>query len=87
MRTRPSGVRLRRIASALDPGQWRTVLAMTVVVVGLHVVGFALLFLVVAPHGYSLGASGAFTVGVGITAYTLGMRHAFDADHIAAIDN
>ncbi|HEX4751676.1 MAG TPA: HoxN/HupN/NixA family nickel/cobalt transporter, partial [Solirubrobacterales bacterium] len=47
----------------------------------------ALLFLVVAPHGYSLGASGAFTVGVGITAYTLGMRHAFDADHIAAIDN
>jgi high-affinity nickel-transport protein len=28
-----------------------------------------------------------FTVGVGITAYTLGMRHAFDADHISAIDN
>jgi high-affinity nickel-transport protein len=26
-------------------------------------------------------------VGVGITAYTLGLRHAFDADHIAAIDN
>ena len=28
-----------------------------------------------------------FGVGIGITAYTLGMRHAFDADHIAAIDN
>ena len=25
--------------------------------------------------------------GSALTAYTLGMRHAFDADHIAAIDN
>lgn len=29
----------------------------------------------------------AFGIGVGLTAYTLGLRHAFDADHIAAIDN
>jgi high-affinity nickel-transport protein len=28
-----------------------------------------------------------FGVGLGITAYTLGLRHAFDADHIGAIDN
>jgi high-affinity nickel-transport protein len=27
------------------------------------------------------------SVGIGLTAYTLGLRHAFDADHIAAIDN
>jgi high-affinity nickel-transport protein len=39
------------------------------------------------PHHYRLGASGAFAIGTGVTAYTLGMRHAFDADHIAAIDN
>nr|WP_233471136.1 HoxN/HupN/NixA family nickel/cobalt transporter [Paraburkholderia caribensis] len=26
-------------------------------------------------------------MGIGITSYSLGMRHAFDADHIAAIDN
>ncbi|HEY2436677.1 MAG TPA: hypothetical protein VGH93_05815, partial [Solirubrobacteraceae bacterium] len=26
-------------------------------------------------------------IGVAVTAYTLGMRHAFDADHISAIDN
>ena len=26
-------------------------------------------------------------VGVGLTAYMLGVRHAFDADHIASIDN
>ncbi|MFT3864480.1 MAG: HoxN/HupN/NixA family nickel/cobalt transporter [Solirubrobacterales bacterium] len=84
---RPSSGRSRRIASRLDPGQWRALAAMAAVIVGLHVVGFGLLFLVVAPHDYSLGASGAFTVGVGFTAYTLGMRHAFDADHISAIDN
>ncbi len=40
-----------------------------------------------APSHYHLGSTGAFTVGVGVTAYTLGMRHAFDADHISAIDN
>ena len=34
-----------------------------------------------------VGSSGAFTVGLGLTAYTLGLRHAFDADHVAAIDN
>ncbi len=26
-------------------------------------------------------------MGIGVTAYTLGLRHAFDADHITAIDN
>jgi high-affinity nickel-transport protein len=53
----------------------------------LHAVGFFLLIAVIAPHHYRLGTSGAFTVGLGLTAYTLGLRHAFDADHIAAIDN
>jgi len=79
--------RLGRLRGALDAGQWRAVAGMAAVIVGLHLVGFGLLFLLVAPNEYSLGASGAFTVGVGFTAYTLGMRHAFDADHIAAIDN
>ncbi|HEY6646667.1 MAG TPA: HoxN/HupN/NixA family nickel/cobalt transporter, partial [Mycobacterium sp.] len=52
-----------------------------------HVAGFFILLALVVPHGYSLGASGVFGLGVGITAYTLGLRHAFDADHIAVIDN
>jgi high-affinity nickel-transport protein len=77
----------RRIAASLDAGQWRTLAGMAAVILGLHLVGFFLLLVIVAPHGYSLGTSGAFSVGVGIAAYTLGMRHAFDADHIAAIDN
>jgi high-affinity nickel-transport protein len=56
------------------------------VVVGLHAVGFGLLFLAVIPAHLSVGDAGVFGVGLGLTAYTLGVRHAFDADHIAAID-
>jgi high-affinity nickel-transport protein len=52
----------------------------------LHVVGWGLLVGVVAPQEYRVGGQ-LFGVGLGVTAYTLGMRHAFDADHIAAIDN
>jgi nickel/cobalt transporter (NiCoT) family protein len=73
--------------SGLDLGQRRTVGLMFAAVAGLHVLGFAMLLGLVAPNHYRLGASGTFTVGIGLTAYTLGMRHAFDADHIAAIDN
>jgi nickel/cobalt transporter (NiCoT) family protein len=71
----------------LTTSQWRTVAMMAAVVIGLHAVGFFLLIAVIAPHRYHLGATGAFAVGTGVTAYTLGLRHAFDADHIAAIDN
>jgi nickel/cobalt transporter (NiCoT) family protein len=60
---------------------------MGVVVAALHVLGFASLIALVAPRHYQLGTAGAFTIGVGVTAYTLGLRHAFDADHISAIDN
>ena len=52
----------------------------------LHVLGWGLLAVVVAPHGYEVGGK-MLGIGLGLTAYTLGMRHAFDADHIAAIDN
>jgi nickel/cobalt transporter (NiCoT) family protein len=79
--------KLRRFWSSLDRGQRRTLVLMGTVIAALHAIGFGILLLVVAPHHYSLGSGGAFTVGIGITAYTLGMRHAFDADHIAAIDN
>jgi high-affinity nickel-transport protein len=42
---------------------------------------------IVAPAHYQVSSTQAFGIGLGLTAYTLGMRHAFDADHIAAIDN
>ncbi|TIC85700.1 HoxN/HupN/NixA family nickel/cobalt transporter [Nocardioides sp. GY 10127] len=61
---------------------------MTAVVVLLHAVGFGVLVLLVAPAHLSLGGEHpVYTVGVGLLAYTFGLRHAFDADHVAAIDN
>ena len=52
----------------------------------LHLVGFGALVMITAPHHYQVGAQ-VFGIGLGVTAYTFGLRHAFDADHIAAIDN
>ncbi|NKQ58165.1 HoxN/HupN/NixA family nickel/cobalt transporter [Amycolatopsis sp. K13G38] len=60
---------------------------MAAFVVVLNVLGWGVLTLLVVPEHYSLGSSGVFGIGLGVTAFTLGMRHAFDADHIAAIDN
>ena len=56
-------------------------------VVLLNVVGWGVLILAVAPQNFSLGSSGVYGVGLGVTAFLLGVRHAFDADHIAVIDN
>ncbi len=65
----------------------RSIAGMSLFVLLLHVVGWGVLVLAVAPHDYQLGSTGVFGVGVGLTAYMLGVRHAFDADHIASIDN
>ena len=51
----------------------------------LHVLGWGLFAIAVAASAGPSAAS--LTIGAGVTAYGLGMRHAFDADHIAAIDN
>lgn len=50
------------------------------IIVMLHVLGWGTLLLYVAPR-YPV------MVGLGGLAYTFGLRHAFDADHISAIDN
>jgi nickel/cobalt transporter (NiCoT) family protein len=82
-----SAGRLGRVRAALTRGEWAAVIMMTLVVLALTVVGWGLLIGVVAPHHYRISSTQVFGVGLGVTAYTLGMRHAFDADHIAAIDN
>jgi high-affinity nickel-transport protein len=89
-RAQPGGARLRLAAFRRDLSRAdrRSLAAMTSFIVLLHVLGFGLLFGVIAPQHYQLGGDHpVFTVGVGILAYTFGMRHAFDADHIAAVDN
>jgi hypothetical protein len=58
------------------------VVALFAAIALLHVVGFGTLLLVVAPHHYRVGQQ-IVVFGLGITAYTFGLRHAFDADHIA----
>jgi nickel/cobalt transporter (NiCoT) family protein len=70
------------VRERFDRRDVRTVAVMACVVLGLHALGFGLL-LALAPHHASAGLA----VGTGLTAYTLGLRHAFDADHITAIDN
>src|ERR1700743_460137 len=78
--------RISRISSSLTPREWAGAGAMSAAVVGLHVLGWGVLLAIVVPHHYSIGTQ-TFGVGLGLTAYTLGARHAFDADHISAIDN
>lgn len=60
---------------------------MAAFVLFLNVLGWGVLIGLVAPGEYQLGSQGVFGVGLGVTAWLLGARHAFDADHIAAIDN
>src|SRR5256886_5919144 len=59
---------------------------MAATIIGLNVLGWGMLAAVVGGH-YHITRTEIFGFGTGILAYTLGMRHAFDADHIAAIDN
>ncbi|MDT9696578.1 MULTISPECIES: HoxN/HupN/NixA family nickel/cobalt transporter [Streptomyces] len=78
---------VRRIRGALTPREWARAGGLAAVILALHVIGWGTLLLVVVPQNFDLGDQGAFGIGIGVTAYVLGMRHAFDADHIAAIDN
>ena len=77
---------LTRLVQSWNRRDWVEFGALATAIVALHVVGFGSLLLLVAPHHYQVGTQ-VFGVGLGITAYTFGLRHAFDADHIAAIDN
>src|SRR5262249_41399048 len=64
--------------ASLGGQERRSLTAIGTAIVSLHLLGFGALL---------VSRGGALTIGIGITAYTLGLRHAFDADHISAIDN
>jgi high-affinity nickel-transport protein len=77
----------------LKSGRWRLarkerirLAGMAAVVIGLNVIGWSLLAAALGAHLH-VSETKVFGFGTGVLAYTLGMRHAFDADHIAAIDN
>ncbi|MFF7791107.1 HoxN/HupN/NixA family nickel/cobalt transporter [Streptomyces sp. NPDC007991] len=75
-----------RVRTSMTRQEWTRAGGMAAVIVALHVIGWFTLVVIVAPEHHAIGTQ-SFGVGIGVTAYTLGMRHAFDADHIAAIDN
>jgi nickel/cobalt transporter (NiCoT) family protein len=79
--TAPQG-RYQSLKRAFSQGEWRKITMMMVTIVALHVAGFGILIAFVVPGHYK-----GFGIGLGVLAYTLGLRHAFDADHISAIDN
>jgi nickel/cobalt transporter (NiCoT) family protein len=82
---RASG-RIRAVRATVTRREWASLAAMAAAVVVLNVVGWGLLAAAVGQH-FHLSQTKLFGFGTGVLAYTLGVRHAFDADHIAAIDN
>src|SRR5438105_12404356 len=70
---------LARVARSFDPAERRRLGAFLGGVVTLHVLGWGALF--------AYGLSHPAFLALGGVAYTFGLRHAFDADHISAIDN
>ena len=73
---------IRQSFAAMTRQERTRVITMFGVIAGLHVLGFFVFFACVVPSHYK-----GLGIGVSILAYTLGLRHAFDADHISAIDN
>src|SRR5438093_7200816 len=70
---------MTRWTKVLTPREWLRLGGFGGAIALLHLLGWGL-FLYYSRHNAALA-------GLGTLAYTFGLRHAFDADHIAAIDN
>ena len=68
------------VVRVFDQGERRRLGGLLGAVAALHIVGWGGMLLYVAPRYPAM-------LGLAALAYTFGLRHAFDADHIAAIDN
>ncbi len=73
---------LRVSFAGLSPNERLRVIGMYGTILALHALGFFVFIAFVVPAHYK-----GLGIGVSVLAYTLGLRHAFDADHISAIDN
>src|SRR5215468_8248010 len=71
---------------ALRPGERARLAVMAAVILLLNACGWAIFVFTVMPHHFQYAKLGV-GLGVAVTAWTLGLRHAFDADHLSAIDN
>jgi high-affinity nickel-transport protein len=72
--------------------EWGRLVAMFALILAINAAGWGIYVLRVMPHHFDykgVGGSSGLGVGLGVavTAWFLGFRHAFDADHISCIDN
>jgi nickel/cobalt transporter (NiCoT) family protein len=77
---------------ALAVREWARLTAMFAVIFAVNALGWGIFVLYVMPHHFDYRGEGdskglGVGIGVAITAWLLGFRHAFDADHISCIDN
>jgi len=84
--------RAQIIRTALNPREWGRLIAMFAFIALVNAAGWGIFVLYVLPHHFDYkgeGGSQGLGVGIGValTAWFLGFRHAFDADHISCIDN
>src|ERR1700729_4522817 len=84
--------RIRRARTALTGGECGRLALMYLFILAINAAGWIIYVGYVMPHHFDYqGEGGSRGLGVGlgvaITAWFLGFRHAFDADHISCIDN
>lgn len=84
--------RLRAARQDLTGREWGRLILMFLFIGALNAAGWGIYILCVMPHHFDykgVGGSRGLGVGLGVavTAWFLGFRHAFDADHISCIDN
>ena len=75
----PGATAPRRRMRAFTPAEWLRLAGLYGSIAALHALGWSLYLYYAAAH--------PALVGLGLVAYMFGLRHAFDADHIAAIDD
>ncbi|GAA4399390.1 Nickel transporter NicT [Tsukamurella soli] len=78
--------RLGEMRRGLTPRERHRMIEMFLVIVAMNGFGWGIFVCAIMPHHFRYTGLG-LGIGVALTAWTLGARHAFDADHISAIDN
>jgi high-affinity nickel-transport protein len=79
MQTKPKGLERRSGRWSFSGSEWARLGGFGGAILALHAVGWGLVVLYAGRYPQ--------LVGLAALAYSFGLRHAFDADHIAAIDN
>jgi len=70
---------MARVRALFSPSEWARLTGLYGFIAFLHIVGWGLFI--------TYSASYPTLAGLGVVAYLFGLRHAFDADHISAVDD